>query len=112
MDLTDLEVDILEEMLHDSYELWEWYVFIRTYYPDMSESEVVEYGYNLFLTWIERDWLVFYCSRADMSLLPNVEFIQIIEELKDDAANPNRANIVFDLSEKAFLDVEWLPKPA
>ncbi|MFN7113415.1 MAG: hypothetical protein ACK4PK_03555 [Alphaproteobacteria bacterium] len=108
MNLSELEKDILGDMQFDTHELWEWYSFIRTHYPSMSEDEVIEFGYNLFVTWVGRDWLIFYKSRQNSNVLTSSEFLQLIQSMGKAAANPEHAATVLELSRKASKDVSWL----
>lgn len=108
MILSGLEKDILGDLQHDSHELWEWYSFIRTYYPSMPENEIIKLGYNLFVTWIEREWLVFYISRKNAEILQPGDFLKLVKSMGNSASNPEAAVTVLELSSKARKDVDWL----
>ncbi|TVQ84866.1 MAG: hypothetical protein EA357_01905 [Micavibrio sp.] len=108
MKLTSHEEDILGDMQFDAYELWEWYVYIRTHYPEMSEAEIISYGRDLLVSWFERGWLIAFKSREDKSVLSVEEFLAKVDELGAKITDPNKALILLDLTKQASKDVNWL----
>jgi hypothetical protein len=111
MQLSKVENNILSDFIHDSHELWEWYAFFRSNYPNLSEDKVILQGRDLLAVWIERGWLKAVRSRTDSSSVSGLELISSVDALGPQAADPAKGKIVLDLTERASTDVEWLPKP-
>ena len=106
--LTALENDFLGDLMSDSHELWEVASFFRTYYPDLSESDVVLRVRDLLGLWISRGWITIWESRQDKSPVSVIHFLNRVDNMGLKAGDPNFATFVFWLSERGLKEVEEL----
>lgn len=110
MQLSLIEKDLLGELSQDTHELWEWYAFLRSNNPTLSEEEVIRSGRELLAVWIERGWLKAVRSRSDTSPLSGLKLLTVVDALGLRAADPVEGTMVLDLTERASKDIDWLPK--
>lgn len=110
LQLPIIEDDIITDLVHDSHELWEWYVFVRSNEPELSEPQVLQRGRELLAIWISRGWLKFSVSRRDQTALSGEQILTLVDQLGDAVNDATKAVAVIDLTEKALVDT-GLPRP-
>lgn len=109
--LTRLESEVLGEMAWDSYRLDEVICFIRDASEPGDQFGLYREVTTLFAAWITRGWLMLAKRPSRPHFLSSIE--QILPHLErigpDVVGDENSAELPeVELTDQAFLDVEWL----
>jgi hypothetical protein len=110
MQLSKIENDIFDDLVQDSHELWEWYAFVGYNHPELSEEDVIGRGRALLVSWVEREWLEAFKSRANKDTVSGGELLSAVDKLGSHAASPQKENIVLHLTPRALRDIGRSPK--
>jgi hypothetical protein len=106
--LSKLEEDFLGDLSQDSHELWELYEFVRLHFDKVSDEEVLHRGNELLSIWVERGWLTARLSRNVPTILSGEQLLAHVNKLGFAAIDPEKGDLLLDITEKASKDVKWL----
>jgi hypothetical protein len=109
--LTELEADILGEMAWDSHLVGEIIGFVRAANPLEDDFGVYRLTYGVLESWIARGWLRLAAKPHDCEQLSTIEDLlpyfanHGVDVVSTDCIVPLPT---IDLTDQAFVDVEWL----
>jgi hypothetical protein len=111
LQLTALEVDILGDMAWDSHFVGEIVGFVRTAEPLLDDVGVYRQTLELLESWTARGWL--RVAREPMRPADPNTMEQLIDRVMREGTvvvskDSMVAHVRIDLTDQAFLDVEWL----
>jgi len=109
--LSLLEQDILGDMASDSHGVGELVGFIRSANPFFNNGEIFRELYDLLDRWIARGWLQLRPSLAYPTDLKSIdELLPFLNRVGPDAMDIDSNAVLpeVDLTDQAFVDVEWL----
>ena len=109
--LSPLEQDILGDMASDSHGVGELVGFIRSANPFLNNTEIFQELCDLLDRWIARGWLQLRPSLAHPTDLTSIDqLLPFLNRVGPDAMDihSNTALPEVDLTDQAFVDVEWL----
>ena len=109
--LTPLESEILGEMAWDSHLVGEIMGFVRSSMPYPSDYSVFRETYELLDKWIERGWLDLGKQPHDCEGISTIQDVLPYLERHGPSLTSPESDVPLpevDLTDKAFLDVEWL----
>ena len=98
-------------MASDSHGVGELVGFIRSTNPFLTNTEIFRELYDLLETWIARDWLQLRPSLAHPTDLKRIdELLPFLNRVGPDAMDIDSNTVLpeVDLTDQAFVDVEWL----
>ena len=55
--LDALEADFFGNLAQDTHGVWEVFEFVRLHYPDLTDEQVFERGYDYISRWHRTDWI-------------------------------------------------------
>ena len=109
MQLTELESDLLGDLVGDDHSLHEIFGFVRLHQPNAEDSEVLRIGRELVATWVSRGWLALAGNGAMWGATRSIaDLVPLVDSLGVDATRYFVGSPWIQLSPKAYADVEWL----
>jgi hypothetical protein len=109
--LTQLESDILGDLVWDDHSVGEVVPMIRSAYPMLDEYGIYRELVALLESWIQRGWLTIVVPPTQRSLLSSIDQLlpYLAQHGPDAIAEDSEAPLPqVTLTEQAFRDVEWL----
>ncbi|MGH7623686.1 MAG: hypothetical protein ACREOJ_00010, partial [Gemmatimonadaceae bacterium] len=109
--LTELEADILGDMAWDSHLVGEIIGFVRSANPLADDFSVYRLTYSLLESWIDRGWLQLAPKPHNCEGLSTIRgLLPYFERHGVDVVSTECIVDLpeIDLTDQAFLDVEWL----
>ena len=55
--LDALEADFFGDLAEDTHGVWEVFEFVRLHFPELTDEQVFERGYDYIRRWLQSDWI-------------------------------------------------------
>jgi hypothetical protein len=111
MNLTALETDFLSDMAQDDHGVWEVFEFVRLHNPDADDADVLRVGRALLQSWVERGWLRLAGDGPKWGTATSIgDVLRIVDRHGLAATRYFDSAPWLDLTPKAYVDVDWLPR--
>lgn len=107
--LSRLEENIFDDLVQDHHELWEWYAFFRSAYPELDEEQIIKEGNNLLDIWINKNWLYTLASNNGEYTLSKDHFWAEVNRLGSSIVDPNKSHIILEITPQALKDFGKAP---